>query len=171
MTLLSLQKHYKNRHTKSNRFRILKLGNESNQHPHGLFCVLSSHPADMKLLSVKPFETRVLSLSCSLSRELSASCQCLASRWRGDTKSDRQETRIPDFGSSEKVTSFLPKGKMEHWNRFWSSACSLNCNKKPSPKTLLVGCLQRCAHPLLYIVLSFLFLHFFAYQEVEQLLL
>lgn len=37
--------------TKTNRFRLLKLGNESNQHPHKLFCVLPSHPADMKYFS------------------------------------------------------------------------------------------------------------------------
>lgn len=120
-------------------------------------------------LPVKLFETRVLSLSSLLSLELSSSCQCLASCWRGDTKSDRQETRVSDFGSSEKVTSFFPKGKREQWNGFWSSACFLNCNKKPSPKTYLWVAFKDVLTPF-YILFSLFFLHFFAYQEVEQLL-
>lgn len=46
----------------------------------------------------------------------------------------------------------------------------LKLQQEAKPECLLVVCLQRCAHTLLYIVLSF-FLHFFAYQQVEQLLL
>lgn len=122
-------------------------------------------------LPLEMFETRVLSLSSSLSLELSASCQCLASRWRGDTKSDRQGTRVSDFGSSEKVTSFFLKGKTEPWNGFWSSACFLNCNKKPSPKTYLWVAFKDVLTSLYTLFSLFFSLHFFAYQQVGQLLL
>lgn len=60
---------------------------------------------------------------------------CLASCWRGDTKSDRQETRVSDFGSSEKQHPSFRRGKRSNETSFEAQRVFLNCNKKPSPKT------------------------------------
>lgn len=89
-------------------------------------------------------------------------------RWHEKWQTRNQSLRLRE--QWEKVTSFFPKGKTEQWNRFWSSACFLNCNKKPSPKTYLWVAFKDVLTTF-HILFSLSFLYFFAYQEVEQLLL